>query len=143
MPYIPPEVVAKAKEMDLLTYLKNYEPGELVHHKMPLSKGGTGAYENLILVSKAIHVIIHASSEITIREYLNPLQLDDSKLAKLFSVKYNCAVKLAQEIGGHKAANELGIPKGTMYTFPVKELFIVSWKNLALIISRNASPRSR
>ncbi len=30
-----------------------------------------------------IHVIIHASSEITIREYLNPLQLDDSKLAKL------------------------------------------------------------
>ena len=31
MPYIPPEVVAKAKEMDLLTYLKNYEPGELVH----------------------------------------------------------------------------------------------------------------
>ena len=46
-------------------------------------KGGTDAYENLILVSKAIHVIIHASSEITIREYLNPLQLDDSKLAKL------------------------------------------------------------
>ena len=26
-------------------------------------------------------------------------------------------VKLAQEIGGHKAANELGIPKGTMYTW--------------------------
>lgn len=25
------------------------------------------------------------------------------------------AVKLAQEIGGHKAAQELGIPKGTMY----------------------------
>ncbi|MCI5595448.1 MAG: hypothetical protein MR380_01795 [Lachnospiraceae bacterium] len=31
MPYIPPEVVAKAKEMDLLTYFKNYEPNELVH----------------------------------------------------------------------------------------------------------------
>lgn len=31
MPYIPPEVVARAREMDLLTYLKNYEPGELVH----------------------------------------------------------------------------------------------------------------
>ena len=27
------------------------------------------------------------------------------------------AVKLAQEIGGHKAAHELGIPKGTMYTW--------------------------
>lgn len=31
MPYIPPEVVAQAREMDLLTYLRNYEPGELVH----------------------------------------------------------------------------------------------------------------
>ena len=27
------------------------------------------------------------------------------------------AVKLAQEIGGHKAASELGIPKGTIYTW--------------------------
>ena len=31
MAYIPPEVVAQAKRMDLLTYLKNYEPNELVH----------------------------------------------------------------------------------------------------------------
>lgn len=31
MPYIPSEVIAKAKEMDLLTYLKTYEPQELVH----------------------------------------------------------------------------------------------------------------
>ena len=31
MPYIPPDVVEKAREMDLLTYLKNYEPQELVH----------------------------------------------------------------------------------------------------------------
>lgn len=27
------------------------------------------------------------------------------------------AVKLAQEISGHKAAKELGIPKGTIYTW--------------------------
>lgn len=31
MPYIAPEVVQKVKQMDLLTYLKNYEPNELVH----------------------------------------------------------------------------------------------------------------
>ena len=31
MPYIPPEVVARAREMDLLTYLRSYEPQELVH----------------------------------------------------------------------------------------------------------------
>lgn len=31
MPYYPKEVIEKAKEMDLLTYLQNYEPDELVH----------------------------------------------------------------------------------------------------------------
>ncbi len=31
MPYIPPDVVAKAKEMDLLTYLRYFEPEELIH----------------------------------------------------------------------------------------------------------------
>lgn len=31
MPYIPPEVVERAREMDLLTYLKSYEPQELVN----------------------------------------------------------------------------------------------------------------
>lgn len=30
MPFVAPEVILKAKEMDLLTYLKNYEPYELV-----------------------------------------------------------------------------------------------------------------
>ena len=37
MPYIPPEIVEKAKEMDVLTYLQNYEPNELV-------KVGNGTY---------------------------------------------------------------------------------------------------
>ena len=31
MPYIAPEVVQEVKRMDLLTYLRNYEPYELVH----------------------------------------------------------------------------------------------------------------
>ena len=28
--YVPPHLLKKAREMDLLTYLKNYEPNELV-----------------------------------------------------------------------------------------------------------------
>ena len=31
MPYIEPEIILEAKKMDLLTYLQNYEPQELVH----------------------------------------------------------------------------------------------------------------
>ena len=30
MPYIAPEIIMEAKRMDLLTYLENYEPHELV-----------------------------------------------------------------------------------------------------------------
>lgn len=30
MPYIPKEIVAEARKIDLLTYLKNYEPSELI-----------------------------------------------------------------------------------------------------------------
>ena len=37
MRYIAAEDVAKAKEMDLLTFLRNYEPQELVH---PREKSG-------------------------------------------------------------------------------------------------------
>lgn len=37
MSYIPPEIVKKAEKMDLLTYLQNYEPDELV-------KIGNGTY---------------------------------------------------------------------------------------------------
>ena len=29
MPFIAPELIIQAKQMDLLTYLKNYEPYEL------------------------------------------------------------------------------------------------------------------
>ena len=32
MPYFPPEVVAEVRKIDLYTYLKNYEPNELVHY---------------------------------------------------------------------------------------------------------------
>ena len=31
MPYIPPEVLQEIKKVDLKTYLKEYEPRELVH----------------------------------------------------------------------------------------------------------------
>ena len=31
MPFYDPDVVAEAKKLDLLTYLQNYEPQELVH----------------------------------------------------------------------------------------------------------------
>ncbi len=53
------------------------------HHKVPVSKGGTDEYANLVLVSKDVHALIHASSETTIEEYLKILHLEKSELEKL------------------------------------------------------------
>ncbi len=53
------------------------------HHKVPTSKGGTDEYSNLILISKAVHTIIHATSETTIKQYLNVKHFDKSNLDKL------------------------------------------------------------
>ena len=36
MPFIAPELIIQAKQMDLLTYLKNYEPYELVKFRVTL-----------------------------------------------------------------------------------------------------------
>lgn len=53
------------------------------HHKKPLSLGGDDSYQNLIIVSDAVHILIHSSSERTIKKYLNDLQLNSKQLAKL------------------------------------------------------------
>ena len=53
------------------------------HHKKPLSLGGDDSYQNLIIVSDAVHILIHSSNERTIRKYLKVLNLDKKQLAKL------------------------------------------------------------
>ena len=45
MPYIAPDIVLEAKKMDLLTYLKNYEPDELV--KISSSTYSTRTHDSL------------------------------------------------------------------------------------------------
>lgn len=57
------------------------------HHKKPLSLGGDDSHQNLIIVSDAVHVLIHSSSERTIKKYLNDLQLNSKQLAKLNNMR--------------------------------------------------------
>ena len=76
MPYIPPEVVARVREMDLLIYLRTYEPQELVrfgggtyctreHDSLKISNGkwcwfsrGIGGYSvlNYLIKVKKCHL---------------------------------------------------------------------------------------
>jgi hypothetical protein len=50
------------------------------HHKIPKSKGGTDEYENLILVTKIVHRLIHATTAVTAAKYLKICNPDMKKL---------------------------------------------------------------
>ena len=53
------------------------------HHKKPVSQGGDDRYENLIILHKDIHRLLHATKEETIKAYLSQLQLTYKQKAKL------------------------------------------------------------
>ena len=45
--------------------------------------GGTDKYENLVIISEAVHQLIHATNEATIAMLLQSLALDAQQLKKL------------------------------------------------------------
>lgn len=53
------------------------------HHKTPKEHGGTDEYSNLVLIHEYVHILIHATSEETIQEYLNILKLNHKELDKV------------------------------------------------------------
>jgi hypothetical protein len=53
------------------------------HHKKPLSLGGDDSYQNLIIVSDVVHILIHSSNERTIKKYLEVLNPSKKQLEKL------------------------------------------------------------
>ncbi len=57
------------------------------HHKIPLCIGGTDRYDNLVLIHRDIHVLIHATVPDTIRTYKNRFQLDNTALKKLNALR--------------------------------------------------------
>lgn len=64
------------------------------HHKIPLSKGGTDKYNNLIIIHKDVHILIHATNQETINAYLESLELTQTMLNKLN--------KLREKVGNDK-----------------------------------------
>lgn len=53
------------------------------HHKKPISLGGDDSYQNLIIVSDVVHILIHSSNERTIKKYLDELKPNKKQLDKL------------------------------------------------------------
>lgn len=53
------------------------------HHIIPIKSGGTDRYQNLIILHKHVHTLLHATREETIKEYIQILKLDNTMLTKL------------------------------------------------------------
>ena len=64
------------------------------HHKIPKSKGGTDDYENLILVTAAVHKLIHAKKSKTVSKYLKNCKPDMKKLNVLRKLVGNDTLKV-------------------------------------------------
>lgn len=54
-----------------------------IHHIIPKCKGGTDRYSNLILVTKDIHILIHATSSETIEKYITKCGITNEQLKKI------------------------------------------------------------
>ena len=68
---------------------KNFlTPDEIhCHHKTPRSKGGSDKYDNLVLVSDEVHILIHATVERTIKRYMENLKLNPKQIKKITKLR--------------------------------------------------------
>ena len=60
------------------------------HHIIPVSQRGTDEFNNLIIVHKDIHKLIHATREETIRKLLNKFNLNKKQMMKLNKLRKKC-----------------------------------------------------
>lgn len=68
-----------------------------IHHKIPRNQGGTDEYSNLVLVSKKIHIIIHASKSKVILKHLEELNLNSAQIKKINYLRYRLNKKIIKD----------------------------------------------
>ncbi|WP_206172270.1 group II intron reverse transcriptase/maturase [Vagococcus fluvialis] len=60
------------------------------HHILPVSLGGTDKFNNLTVIHKYVHKLIHAKEEQTIEKYLRLLNLNGKQIEKLNKYRGKC-----------------------------------------------------
>ena len=74
------------------------------HHKLPKHLGGMDVYKNLVIVSIDVHKLIHATNPVTIRNYLEQMNLNASQLKTLDKLRSLAKVESCLK---HDAINTL------------------------------------
>ncbi len=57
------------------------------HHKLPKQFGGKDNYQNLIIIHKDLHKLIHATRADTINKYLHMFNLSSKQLKKVSELR--------------------------------------------------------
>jgi RNA-directed DNA polymerase len=63
------------------------------HHKLPIYLGGTDEFNNLVVIHKDVHRLIHATNTDTIQKYLRVLMLNFTELKKLNQLRSLCKLE--------------------------------------------------
>lgn len=75
--------------IDLTLEIWNYH----CHHKIPQHLGGTDEYDNLIVLHKYAHTLVHATKKETINKYLKLLNLEVHQIKKLNKLRELCKLE--------------------------------------------------
>lgn len=75
---------------------KKFLPADIIHchHYLPTSLGGTDKFDNLRILHKDVHSLIHATETKIIKKYIDSLKLDEESLNKINNYRKKCNLKV-------------------------------------------------
>lgn len=66
------------------------------HHKIPIQQGGKDDYNNLILITDEVHILLHSVEGDIIKHYMDILKLNHNQLVKLNKLRKSIGLEVIQ-----------------------------------------------
>lgn len=66
------------------------------HHKIPVKQGGKDNYNNLILLTDEVHILLHSVEDNVIKHYMDILKLNHNQLVKLNKMRKSIGLEAIQ-----------------------------------------------
>lgn len=66
------------------------------HHKIPVKQGGKDNYNNLILLTEEVHILLHSVEDNVIKHYMDILKLNHNQLVKLNKMRKSIGLEAIQ-----------------------------------------------
>lgn len=66
------------------------------HHKIPVKQGGKDEYNNLILLTDEVHILLHSVEDSVIKRYMDILKLNHNQLVKINKLRKTIGLEIIQ-----------------------------------------------